>query len=71
MSAPFPDEYVGDYFFADFCNGWIRRLDADGHGVSNFATGVDNPVDLKVSEDGSLYYLALGSGSVYEVRYTG
>lgn len=23
----FPGGYVGDYFFADFCSGWIRRLD--------------------------------------------
>jgi glucose/arabinose dehydrogenase len=21
-NSPFPDEYVGDYFFADFCGGW-------------------------------------------------
>lgn len=60
----FPPDYEGDYFFADFCNGWIRRLDADGQGVSGFATGANLPVDLKVSQDGSLYYLELGSGSV-------
>ena len=24
---PFPDEYLNDYFFADYCGGWIRRLD--------------------------------------------
>jgi hypothetical protein len=29
------------------------------------------PVDLKVSEDGDLYYLELGSGSVKVVQYTG
>ena len=22
-----PGEYVGDYFFADYCSGWIRKLD--------------------------------------------
>jgi glucose/arabinose dehydrogenase len=69
--APFPPEYEGDYFFADFCNSWIRRLDADGKGVKGFATGANRPVDLKVGEDGNLYYLSLGSGSVYEVRYNG
>lgn len=66
----FPPDYEGDYFFADFCNGWIRRLDADGQGVSGFATGANLPVDLKVSQDGSLYYLELGSGSVYKIQYT-
>src|SRR5215218_652419 len=24
----FPPEYEGDYFFAEFCNGWIRTLEA-------------------------------------------
>lgn len=67
----FPDSYTGDYFFADFCNGWIRRLDADGGGASGFLTGANMPVDLKVSEDGDLYYLELGSGSVKRVQYTG
>lgn len=26
----FPSGYVGDYFFADFCGGWIRSLDPSG-----------------------------------------
>jgi glucose/arabinose dehydrogenase len=71
QTAQFPSEYVGDYFFADFCNGWIRRLDADGGEASGFLTGANMPVDLKVSEDGDLYYLELGSGSVKVVKYTG
>jgi glucose/arabinose dehydrogenase len=71
QTAQFPTEYVGDYFFADFCNGWIRRLDADSGEASGFLTGANLPVDLKVSEDGSLYYLELGSGSVKVVQYTG
>jgi glucose/arabinose dehydrogenase len=71
QTVQFPaEEYEGDYFFADFCNGWIRRLDADGEGVSELVTGANLPVDLKVSQDGSLYYLSLGSGSVYKIQYT-
>jgi glucose/arabinose dehydrogenase len=27
QNVPFPADYVGDYFFADFCGGWIRRYD--------------------------------------------
>jgi glucose/arabinose dehydrogenase len=68
-STPFPAEYEGDYFFADFCNGWIRKLDAaDGESVSGFARGASSPVDLKVGPDGGLYYLELGSGSVRVIR---
>ncbi len=68
----FPSEYVGDYFFADFCTGWIRKLDpANGNTVTGFATGIASPVDLAVASDGSLYYLARGSGgSVFRVAYT-
>ena len=60
----FPSEYLNDYFFADFCGGWIRRLDPqNGNAVATFATGLSFPVDIKVSDDGSLYYLARGSGT--------
>ena len=27
LPAQFPSEYVGDYFFADYCSGWINQLD--------------------------------------------
>jgi glucose/arabinose dehydrogenase len=70
-STPFPAEYQGDYFFADFCNGWIRKLDADTERVRGFASDASSPVDLKVGPDGGLYYLELGSGSVRVIRPTG
>jgi glucose/arabinose dehydrogenase len=61
----FPSSYVNDYFFADYCAGWIRKLDPSGaESVSTFATGISSPVDLKVSDTGALYYLARGSGGV-------
>ena len=65
----FPPEYQGQYFFADFCSNWIRRLDS-GFAASGFATGASAPVDLRVTDDGSLYYLARGSGSIFRVEYT-
>ena len=69
-TAQFPGEYFNDYFFADYCAGWIRRLDVTTNTVTGFATGVSSPVDLKVADDGSLYYLARGSGGVvYRITY--
>jgi glucose/arabinose dehydrogenase len=53
----FPQEYEGDYFFADFCSGWIRKREATGE-VSGFATGLESPIDLEVSQAGELYYLS-------------
>ncbi len=73
-TAQFPSDYSNDYFFADYCAGWIRRLDpANNNAIATFATGIDSPVDLKVAEDGSLYYLARVNGGttgvVYRIRY--
>jgi hypothetical protein len=65
----FPGGYVGKYFFADFCSGWIRSLDPASSTASGFATGVSFPVDLRVSADGSLYYLARGAGAVFRIQY--
>lgn len=68
-TVQFPSDYVGKYFFADFCNGWIRRFDPATSTATGFASGISNPVDLFVSPDGSLCYLARGSSSVFRVQY--
>jgi glucose/arabinose dehydrogenase len=73
-TVQFPSAYVGQYFFGDYCAGYIRRLNPTNGTVTNFATGLSALVDLRVSADGSLYYLSRGSGSntgvLYRVRYT-
>ena len=69
--AQFPADYVGDYFFADYCAGWIRRIDTTSGVVTGFATGISSPVDVRVDFSGSLYYLERGNGRVYKVTYTG
>ncbi|HET8783140.1 MAG TPA: PQQ-dependent sugar dehydrogenase [Pyrinomonadaceae bacterium] len=71
QAPQFPAQFIGNYFFADFCGGWIRRLNpAAGNAVSDFATGISLPVDLKVSPDGFLYYLARGAGSVNRIGFS-
>jgi glucose/arabinose dehydrogenase len=67
----FPASYVNDYFFADFCQGWIRSIDQSTKAVSTLlaASGSRSPVDIDVGEDGSLYYLARGQGNVHRVRF--
>ena len=70
----FPSTYIGEYFFADYCGGWINKYDPVSDEATSFASGLSSPVDLQVGSDGSLYYLARGSGSatgvVYRVQYT-
>jgi hypothetical protein len=70
-TANFPSDYVGKYFYAEFCSGWIRRFDPATNTTTAFATGISSPVDLQVTADGSLYYLARGAGAVFRVRYNG
>jgi len=69
-TVQFPPSFVGKYFFADLCGGWIHFFDPATGTVSDFASGISLPVDLKVGADGSLYYLSRGSGSVFRVRLT-
>ena len=69
-TVQFPPDYVGNYFFADLCGGWIRRYDPAGNRSEGFATNINTPVDLHVSNDGTLYYLQRGDGGqVWHVTY--
>ena len=73
LNVQFPSSFVGKYFFADLCSGWIRTFDPATSTAADFASGVVQPVDLKVGVDGSLYYLAInfGSGFVSRVQFSG
>ena len=66
----FPTSYVGKYFFADLCGGWIRVFDPAHNTAGDFASGISAPVDLKVAADGTLYYLSIGSGAVFRIQAT-
>jgi glucose/arabinose dehydrogenase len=70
-TANFPPEFANDYFFADFCQGWIKSIDLSTKSVSTLLapSGSRSPVDIDVGEDGSLYYLARGQGNVHRIRY--
>jgi glucose/arabinose dehydrogenase/regulation of enolase protein 1 (concanavalin A-like superfamily) len=73
-TAQFPASYVGHYFYADYCSAWIRNMDPSNNSSAAFATNITAPVDLFVDPNGSLFYLARGSGSntgvVYRIDYT-
>jgi glucose/arabinose dehydrogenase len=70
-NATFPADYAGDYFFGDYCEGWIRRLDVATGAVTEFADGIEGIVDIKVGDDGSLYYLSRTSGELVRVSPSG
>jgi glucose/arabinose dehydrogenase len=67
----FPVRFVGDYFFADLCNGWVRRYDRGTGRVAPFANGLGSPVDLEVGRRGSLFVLVFGQpGRLVRIRST-
>lgn len=60
--------YQGDYFFGDFCNGWIRRYDPRTDRATSFATTPQfGLVDLQVSRNGDLYYLHRATNSLRKI----
>ncbi|BAC90202.1 PQQ-dependent sugar dehydrogenase [Gloeobacter violaceus] len=68
QATQFPGAYTGNYFFADYIQGFLRRLlPADYTQVREFAGGLDGVVDLKVGPDGQLYWLSINSGEVYKI----
>jgi glucose/arabinose dehydrogenase len=67
----FPAEYAGRYFFADWCEGWIRTVDpASPASVAPFAAGTSFPMDLEVGPDGGLYYIEWHGSSVLKIEYS-
>jgi hypothetical protein len=71
-TVQFPSTFVGRYFFADFCSGWIRVFNPADNTASGFATGLSSVVDTKVKSDGTMWYLQRGgspAGQVHRVRF--
>jgi glucose/arabinose dehydrogenase len=72
----YPDDFVGDYLFTDYCNDWIKRYDIATDTVLDFASSLPwYTVDLEVAADGSVYYLSRGGGGtdsgLYRITYSG
>jgi glucose/arabinose dehydrogenase len=69
----FPPEYQGRVFFGDYAKGFIKtaQLNANGNvtGVYDFDTNAGSVVDMKVADDGSLYYLTYYPGELYRVTF--
>jgi glucose/arabinose dehydrogenase/regulation of enolase protein 1 (concanavalin A-like superfamily) len=66
----YPADFLGKYFFGDFCSGYIKRLDPADRSVTTFATGITQLIDIKVAPDGAVHYVTLG-GALDRIAYTG
>lgn len=78
---PYPAQYAGNYFFADFVRGFVRRMVQEPQSgawsvpAPDFASGGSDIVGLITGPDGNLYYLAAGTaqrdGELRRIRYAG
>ncbi len=62
--AQFPPAYVGRYFFADLCGGWIRAFDLSTGSATEIAHGVGTPSAMALGTDGAIYYVDRGAGTL-------
>lgn len=81
----FPPGYIGKFFYADYCAGYIRQLDPASGLPAPFATGINRPLAMVIDNDGAMYYLqragfgggspgdntSTPDGSLWKVEYTG
>lgn len=71
----FPSDYIGKFFFGDYCTGKIHLLNpANGLYEGVFAEGINRPLALLTSQNGALYYIArggIGGGSVADNTSSG
>jgi glucose/arabinose dehydrogenase len=69
----FPAEYQGSLFFADYARQFIKRavLNPDGtvQSVHDFDTAAGAVTDMKVAQDGSMYYITYWPAALYRVSY--
>lgn len=72
-STAYPSEYIGRYFYQDYCNRWINTLSFSGSSVTRqpFATNLGgNSLYITTGPDGNLYYLQRSPGALKKIIYT-
>ncbi len=71
----FPNQYLGKYFFTDYCGTWIYYLDLTNLRATQFATGLGQLDGLTIGPEGNLYYLlyddGTGIGGLYKISHNG
>jgi glucose/arabinose dehydrogenase len=75
--GPYPAEYAGALFFADYSRQciWAMKPAAPGGlpspaNIETFVAPASTPVDLEVGPGGELYWSDIGGGTIRRVRYT-
>jgi glucose/arabinose dehydrogenase len=71
----YPPAYQGNFFFADYGEGWIKRAVFDANGnlseVKTFATDAPSIVSLEQAPDGLFYFVDFAAGAIRRIRFNG
>ncbi len=69
----YPSQYIGKYFFQDYCSNWIYWIDPTvaSPPATLFGSAVGgSSLSVTTGVDGNLYYLSRGSSRLYRIKYT-
>jgi len=72
-ASNYPSQYLGKYFYIDYCGGWINYLDLSSGVVKhNFASNLPSACNyIKAGNDGNLYYFSISQNALYKIIYSG
>jgi glucose/arabinose dehydrogenase/PKD repeat protein len=74
--GPYPPDYDGALFFADYSRGCIWVMKRSGgtlpspSNISRFLRGAASPVDLELSPGGDLFYVDIRGGTIRRIQYS-
>jgi glucose/arabinose dehydrogenase len=76
VAGPYPPEYRGGLFFADYSRDCIWAMLPGANGVPDpatirtFSAGAANPVQLQIGPGGDLFYVDFDGGTIRRVSFT-
>jgi hypothetical protein len=74
--GPYPPEYDGALFFADYSRDciWVMHRNGDvlpnPSNIKTFVGGAANPVDLQIGPGGDLFYADFDGGTIRRISFT-
>lgn len=69
-AAVYPAAFVGTYFYADLCGGWVHAFNPASGQSMDLLGGFNQPVDVRLGPDGLIYVLGHGDGAVWKIAFT-
>jgi len=75
QNGPYPQDYRGGLFFADYSRDCIWIMPTAGGTLPNynyirtFAVAAANPVDVEIGPDGNVYYADFDGGTIRKIAY--